>query len=285
MQGDYQAVILAAGRGSRLASHTREMPKALLPIGPRSKGDRSETCFLRRQVELLHAHGVHDIVVVVGCLKEQIIAAAQHWDVPLRFVVNDTPDMGTSGSLHSFQYAVRADLGVLNGERQTLLLDADIVYHRHALKLFLEAEAVSSLLVSTSHRGDDEEVLTYGTVEHPRFLGKGLTPELVDGEPCLGEAVGIVKFAPADHALARASLDWMLGDPSAPEGTGKHKGFGPARRATEHEELTQRFMRYRKMRAVLLPAELPFMECDDANEYKRLRETFYPQLLELEEGA
>jgi choline kinase len=281
----YQAVILAAGRGSRLASHTREIPKALLPIGPRSKGDRTETCFLRRQVELLHAHGVHDIVGVVGVLKEQVLAAAKHWDVPLRFVVNDTPDMGTSGSLHSFQYAVRAGLGVLNGERQTLLLDADIVYHRHALKQFLAADAVSSLLVSTSHRGDDEEVLAYGSASQPRFLGKGLTPELVSSEPCLGEAVGIVKFAPEDHALARASQDWMLGDPSAPEGSGKHRGFGPARRATEHEELTQRFMRYGKMRAVLLPPELPFMECDDAHEYKRLRESFYPQLLELEERA
>ena len=115
-QSGYQAVILAAGRGSRLASHTRETPKALLPIGPRSKGDHTETCFLRRQVELLHAYGVHDIVVVVGCLKEQILAAAERWDVPLRFVVNDTPDMGTSGSLHSFQFAARAELGVLNGE-------------------------------------------------------------------------------------------------------------------------------------------------------------------------
>lgn len=281
----YQAVILAAGRGSRLASHTREMPKALLPIGPRSLSDHTETCFLRRQVELLHAHGVRDIVVVVGCLKEQITAAAKHWDVPLRFVVNDTPDMGTSGSLHSVQFAVRAGLGVLNGERQTLLMDADIVYHRYVLRQILTADAASSLLVSTNHRGDDEEVLAYGSADHPRFLGKGLTPELVAGEPCLGEAVGIVKFAPEDHALARAAMDWMLGDPSAPEGTGKHKGFGPARRGTEHEELTQRFMRYRKMRAVLLPSELPFMECDDAAEYKRLRETFYPQLLELEDRS
>jgi choline kinase len=165
------------------------------------------------------------------------------------------------------------------------LLDADIVYHRHALRQFLTADATSSLLVSVNHRGDDEEVLAYGSADHPRFLGKGLTPELVGGETCLGEAVGIVKFAPEDHALARAAMDWMLGDPSAPEGSGKHKGFGPARRGTEHEELTQRFMRYRKMRAVLLPPELPFMECDDAVEYKRLRETFYPQLLELEDRS
>ena len=284
MSTPYQAVILAAGRGSRLASHTREVPKALLPIGPRSLSDATPISFLRRQVELLHAHGVQDVIVVVGCLKEQIYEDVKRWDLraQLRFVVNDTPDMGTSGSLHSFQFAARANYGVLNGERQTLLMDADIVYHRDALRTFLNAPEETSLLVSQNHRGDYEEVLVYGTPDAPSFLAKGLRPELVMNSECLGEAVGIVKFAPRDHALARASMDWMLGDPSAPENTGRFRGFGPARRATEHEELTQRFMHYRKVRCVMLPNELPFMECDDAVEYARLRETFYPNLLELE---
>lgn len=285
MAASYQAVILAAGRGSRLAEHTREVPKALLPIGPRSRTDATQTNFLRRQVELLRELSVRDIVVVVGCLREQIFEAAEHWDVPLHFVVNPTPDMGTSGSLHSFQFATRSPHGVLDGTRQTLLMDGDIVYHRDVLARLLDAPERSALLVSQAHRGDDEEVLVYGSPEHPRFLGKGLRPRLVDGEPCQGEAVGIVKLAPADHALARDSIDWMLGDPSAPEGSGRHKGFGPARRATEHEELTQRFMRYGKMQCVLFGAELPFMECDDAHEYKRVRESLYPRVLDLEAGA
>jgi choline kinase len=282
MAAPYQAVILAAGRGSRLAEHTREMPKALLPIGPRSLADATPTSFLRRQIEVLRELGVRDIVVVVGCLKQLILDEAKHWDVPLRFVVNPTEDMGTSGSLHSFQFAARSEHAVLDGTKQTLLMDGDIVYHRGALKLLLDAPEASSMLVSAAHDGDDEEVLTYGSVERPRFLGKGLSRSLVAGEPCLGEAVGIVKFAPADHALARDTMDWMLGDPSAPPDSGRFRGFGPARRATEHEELTQRFMRYRKMRCVMVGAELPFMECDDAREYKKLRETFYPALLELE---
>jgi hypothetical protein len=36
------------------------------------------------------------------------------------------------------------------------------------------------------------------------------------------------------------------------------------------------------MRAVTIGPELPFMECDDAREYKQVREVFYPRLLELE---
>jgi choline kinase len=280
----YEAVILAAGRGSRLAEHTREMPKALLPIGPRSLTDATETCFLRRQLELLLRAGVGQVVVVVGTLREQIESAVATWGLPVTLVVNPTPDMGTSGSLHSFQYAVRAGLGVLDGTRQTLLMDGDIVYDARVLQRLLDAPAETSALVARRHSDDDEQVLVYGTEQAPRFLGKGLGPALVGGAPCLGEATGIVKLAPPEHALARAAMDWMLGDPDAPVGTRRHNGYGPARRATEHEELTQRLMLLGRMRAVCFEPELPFMECDDAREYRTVREQFYPGLLRLEQG-
>jgi hypothetical protein len=170
----------------------------------------------------------------------------------------------------------------LDGRKQTLLMDADIVYHQGALRKLVEAPAASALLVTGSHRFEDEAVLVYGTVRRPRFLGKALSAPLVAHEPCLGEALGIVKFAPRDHALARVTMDWMLGDPDAPQDTPRHRGFAPARRATEHEELTQRFMHYRKMQCVMVGDDLPFMECDDARDYAEIRDSFYPRLLAAE---
>ena len=155
MAAPYQAVILAAGRGSRLHEHTHEIPKALLPIGTHAVHDKTETNFLRQQVELLHGLGVGQIVIVVGCLREQVIAAVARWDVPVQLVVNPTPDIGTSGSLHSFQFAVRAGIGVLDGRMQTLLLDADIVYHRDALRRLLDASERSALLVCDLERIDE----------------------------------------------------------------------------------------------------------------------------------
>lgn len=283
MAASYQAVILAAGRGSRMGGRTREIPKALLPIGPRSRTDAQETNFLRRQAEILHACGVSPIVVVVGSLRELILEESARWRLPLRFVVNPTPDIATSGSLHSLQFAARSEHGILDATCQTLFMDADIVYHPAALRALLDAPEKSALLASEHFRGDDEEVLVYGTPERPRFLGKGLlTPTLVDAEPCLGEATGIVKLAPNDHALARETMDWLLGDPSAPEGSARRRGFGPARAGTEHEELTQRFMRYGRMGCVRFPADVPFMECDDERDYATVRGSFYPRLLDIE---
>jgi hypothetical protein len=224
------------------------------------------------------------VVVVVGYLREQVFAEIERWGEARRHVqtvVNPATDITLSGSLDSFQCAARAGLGVLDGTRQTLMLDADIVYHRDALGLFLAAPERTSMLVCSEHVQDDEEVLVYGTAERPRFMGKGLTPALVAGADCIGEATGIVKYAPEDHQLARETMDWMLGDPDAPEGDARRKGFAPARRGTEHEELSQRFMYYQRMRCVVFGAQLPFMEVDSAGEYALLRRSFYPDLLRM----
>ena len=108
MNAPYEAVILAAGRGSRLGDDTEARPNALLPLGPRAPDDPTETSFLRRQVELLRSFGVERVVVVVGYLRESIAAAIKSWALAVSLVVNPTPDIGISGSLHSFQLAVRS---------------------------------------------------------------------------------------------------------------------------------------------------------------------------------
>jgi choline kinase len=275
----YQAVILAAGRGSRLGNRTGEIPKAMLPLGPRSTKDSTETCFLRRQIEVLKAAGVDQVTVVVGYLREAILRGLEDWKLGVDVALNPTPEIQTSGSLHSLQFAMNSGKGILDGTKQTLFMDADIVYDRRVLKLLLDAPEENALLICGKIEQDSEEVLVHGSLEKPRFLAKGLTEELAGGAPCLGEAVGIVKLAPRDHGLARRTIDWLLGDSTAPEGTPKYKGFGPARRATEHEELTQRFMHYQRMRAVVFGTELAFMEVDAEHEYEECTKHMYPKLL------
>ena len=283
MSTPYQAVILAAGRGSRLLDQAASRPKALLPIGPRSPDDATVISFLRRQVEVLRALGVEQVVVVVGYLREAVAAEISSWPTSVELVINTTQEIRTSGSLHSFQFAIRAPHGVLDGRYQTLLMDADIVYHRDVLNRLLAAPEACTLLVCDRYRTSAEEVLVYGSATRPRYLGKGLTPDLVDGAPCLGEATGIIKFAPYDHAMVRQRIDWLLGNPDAREDSLQYRGFGPARRATEHEELTDRLMRSGRMRALTFSGdELPFLEVDTAEEYDFLRTDFYPRLLAME---
>ena len=84
-------------------------------------------------------------------------------EAAIRLVENTTPDITTSGSLHSFQYCVRAGHDVLDGTRQTLLMDADIVYDRRALGILLDEMAAFASALSARHTGqtlDDEPLDT-----------------------------------------------------------------------------------------------------------------------------
>jgi choline kinase len=263
MSTGFEAVVLAAGRGSRLGAQSAVTPKALLPIGPRSATDPTETSFLRRQLELLREHRVERVVVVVGFLRERVVDELRRWAPWAQVVTNPTPNIGTSGSLHSFQCAARSRHGVLDGTRRTLLLDADIVYHRALLRSVCRAAETSTTVVCDAFEDTGEEVLVFGTERRPRHIGKAL--DVVD--PVLGEAVGAVVLAPADHAAARGAMDELV----------------ERDRATEHEALTQRLMDLGRMRAMVLPgAQIPFMECDTPHEYRRLRTDVYPRILQME---
>ncbi len=279
-----RAVILAAGRGSRLRHLTEQSPKSLLPIGPRSHADTTETCFLRRQVELLRECGVTEVVVVVGYRHELIRRALAQW-APWVETVHNPSELAHSGSLHSLQYASRSH-GVFNGATRTLVMDADIVYHREVLVRLLDCGDFTTVLTCSRYDNSREEVLVFGTPSAPRFLGKGLHPTLVNGEPCLGEATGIVLFATRDQPLALEILDWHVGRPETPLGSDESKGFGPARKASEHEQLTDSMLRLGRARALVFSGdELPFVEVDNRDDYRRLREEVYPRILELESGA
>jgi len=104
-----RAIILAAGVGHRLGALTTHRPKCLLPLG--------EETILERQLRLLSAAGIDDVVVVVGFKAEQIAATVGD-SVTLRH----NPDFRTTGSVRSLQVA--ADF--LEGD--VLILNSDLVF-------------------------------------------------------------------------------------------------------------------------------------------------------------
>ena len=61
-----QAIILSAGRGSRLLPLTLDRPKCLLPIGL--------TTVLGMQLDTLFKHGVENVTVVTG-FNEHLVRA------------------------------------------------------------------------------------------------------------------------------------------------------------------------------------------------------------------
>ncbi|MCL2736632.1 MAG: phosphotransferase [Propionibacteriaceae bacterium] len=87
------AIILAAGFGSRFVPFTYDTPKGLMKV----KG----TPMIERQIEQLHAAGVTSIQVVVGYLKEKFEYLTDKYGVTLVF----NPEYATKNNMASLYHA------------------------------------------------------------------------------------------------------------------------------------------------------------------------------------
>lgn len=113
MREEMKAIVLAAGRGSRLAPYTSTKPKCMLPIGGYS--------ILERQARTLQRAGISDIAVVKGF-------GAEHVNLPgLRYYLNDQYE--TTNMVQSLFYAedeLHGDVIVSYGD----ILYSDRVLHQ-----------------------------------------------------------------------------------------------------------------------------------------------------------
>ena len=84
-----RVIILAAGQGKRMLPLTKDIPKALLPVGNKT--------LLSRLLEQIIACGVDDITTVVGFQKEQVIKEIEKFGNPsITMVENDRYEEDTN---------------------------------------------------------------------------------------------------------------------------------------------------------------------------------------------
>jgi UDP-N-acetylglucosamine diphosphorylase / glucose-1-phosphate thymidylyltransferase / UDP-N-acetylgalactosamine diphosphorylase / glucosamine-1-phosphate N-acetyltransferase / galactosamine-1-phosphate N-acetyltransferase len=104
-----QAVILAAGRGTRMGSLTETVPKPMLHVAGKT--------LLQHKFDILR-ESVSEIVVVVGYLKEVIESAYGHsyQGVPLTYVVQDNIVGGTADALWAARPFLKDRFFVLMGD-------------------------------------------------------------------------------------------------------------------------------------------------------------------------
>jgi len=102
-----QAVILAAGEGSRLRPLTRSKPKAMLPIANRP--------IIEYVIDALLENAIRDIVVVVGYRKEHVISYLNKLDVPVQVVVQER-QLGTADALRAARSEITDDFLLLPGD-------------------------------------------------------------------------------------------------------------------------------------------------------------------------
>lgn len=130
-----RAMILAAGRGTRMGGLTDGLPKPLLSLG--------EESLLERHIRRLAATGFRDVVINVSYGAAQIqqaIGTGARWNVSLHYSVEGEPPLETGGGI------VKA-LPLL-GSGPFVLVNADVLTEFDFAKLKLDAALGLLVLVA-----------------------------------------------------------------------------------------------------------------------------------------
>ncbi len=131
-----KAVIMAGGKGTRLAPLTNETPKPLMPIINKP--------ILQYIIELLKKHGITDISMSLGYMAGKIIETfgnGKDLGVNLRYSIEKEP-LGTAGGVKAAAENFKEDFLVISGDAFTDYdLSELISFHKNHGKLVTIAAA------------------------------------------------------------------------------------------------------------------------------------------------
>jgi len=203
-------VIMAGGRGSRLAPYTTVLPKPLMPLG-----DRPIIDVLIRQVVAAGARAVSVSVGHLGGIIESWVGR-EHYGVPVSFLYEDEP-LGTAGALRGAE--VDDTFLAMNGDVLTTFSFADLVAGHRA------SGALATVAVT-----ERTTQVEYGVVhadESGRLVG-------LEEKPTLRYTVsmGIYAFAPEvreliapGEAIDFPDLLWRAVEAGRPVATHPFEGY------------------------------------------------------------
>jgi choline kinase len=169
-----QALILAAGRGSRLNNGA----KCLCEIGGRP--------LIEHQLEALRGVGIESVALVVGYEQELVREVVGE---RASFIVNE--HFAETNSLYSFMLA--RDWV----DRDVIVLNCDVLFHPHVTRVLQDGGGNALLFDSSSDLGEEEMKVALRE-DWLDEMSKQLPPTR-----CRGENVGVIRLV---HGAARHAL-------------------------------------------------------------------------------
>ena len=140
-------VIIAGGKGTRIASVANEIPKAMIPVDGKP--------VLEYQIELAKRYGFVEFIFITGYLGEQIeeyFGCGAKWDVKISYY-KETQALGTAGALAYLKEDLQEDFFVFYGDT---VMDIDM---EKMLGYHLENKSDATLLIHPNDHPFDSDLV------------------------------------------------------------------------------------------------------------------------------
>ena len=238
------AIILAAGRGTRLKSLGDSIPKGFLRLGDKT--------IIEESIEKLLCFGIENILIVTGHLGDRYEALATACSA-VTTIKNDA--YADSGSMFSL-YCARAYV-----RRPFLLLESDLIYEKRSLGALLRCPRQDCILLSGATASGDE---VYVDVRGGRVTHLSKDRHAVSADA--GELVGISKISPRLFESMAAHCE---------------KVFKTNRNFEYDTGCLSAVAKETEIHATRID-DLRWAEIDDEHHLRRAREEIYPEILRLD---
>lgn len=187
-----EAIILAAGRGSRLLPLTTDLPKCLLPVGL--------TTVLGMQLDTLYLHGVQKVTVITGFNSSLVKDAIKSRQTGPKVKTLYNPFFQVADNLASCWMARKSM------KSDFLLINGDTLFSPDLLEKVLSAPAADIAVTidqKDQYDGDDMKVTLDGA--ELKAIGKTLTPQETNGE-----SIGMLRFMNDGPSIFRNELKRLM---------------------------------------------------------------------------
>ncbi len=191
-----KAVILAAGRGTRLLPKTQDRPKCLIDISGKP--------FLRRQLDIVAQAGIRDIGVVTGYrpdMVDEVIRDARADGLNITNIFN--PFYEVSDNLASVWMSKSFF------DDDFILVNGDTLFEPSVPETLLNApRAAVTVTIDQKDEYDSDDMKVQLEDDRVVAIGKTLRPGRVDGE-----SIGLLRFQDSGPRIFWRAVDDLLHRP------------------------------------------------------------------------
>lgn len=190
-----KAIIIAAGKGTRLYPLTKNTPKSLLEVG-------EGLTLLEAQLHSLAENDIRDVVIIVGYRAEQIEAKIKEYETRFKLKTVFNPFYETSNNLISIWMAKH----YMDGSFITI--NGDDMFTPQVIENLIKSRHNITMVIDEKENYDEDDMKVIHSEDLIHEVSKKIEPEKANGE-----SVGIIKFSGHGPKIYRTILDEMVRKP------------------------------------------------------------------------